>query len=139
MEHWLHMRSDQGTALDFANDQPLNLKKYTQLPSVPPGPSRVFVFTDEHRVCIDDGVFTVPSPWQFAEVNPTPTWVSLPSERHGGGDNFSFADGHVEHRHWLWRRNPRSFSGTAASPANGKDAQDIRWVQHRIPGAPAGP
>jgi prepilin-type processing-associated H-X9-DG protein len=93
------------------------------------------VFIDEHRLCIDDGVFGVPSPWQFPEVNPEPTWVSLPSERHGGGDNVSFADGHVEFRRWLWQRNPKAYSGTRSRAANASDAEDIRWVQNRIPGA----
>lgn len=135
MEHWLNMHSDQGTGLDFANDQPLNLKKYTQFASVNPGPSRVFVFTDEHPICIDDGVFSVASPWQFPEVNPSPRWVSLPSERHGGADNFSFADGHVEAHRWLWQRNPKRYLSAPTFPVNAKDAEDIRWVQNRIPGA----
>ena len=31
----------------------------------------------------------------------TTDWWDMPANRHGQGANFSFADGHVEHWHWV--------------------------------------
>src|SRR5439155_15604000 len=97
MECWLNIRANTGTPLDDANDSPFNLRKYSRIME----PSSVFVFIDEHPVRINDGVFTVPSPWAFPEANVILHWAaSLPAERHNGGDNLSFADGHAEHHRW---------------------------------------
>ena len=132
MEHWLNMRANTGTPLDYANDFPFNLRKYGRIAN----PGGVFVFIDEHPVRINDGVFTVPSPWAFPDANVIRHWAaSLPAERHNGGDNLSFADGHVEHHRWRYLRNPTSFSNNPMF-ANGPDEEDIRWVQDRIPKPP---
>lgn len=136
MSHWLNLSAKTGRALDFANDSPFNLKTYSRVANGDPGAARLFVFTDEHPICIDDGVFTVPSPWAFPENNTTLQWLSFPSERHNGGDNFSFADGHVEHRRWLYLRKPAHFDNTAVRVKNKNDESDIRWVHEGIPQSP---
>ncbi|MBI4658868.1 MAG: type II secretion system protein [Verrucomicrobia bacterium] len=136
MEHWLNMRANTGSALDAANDSPLNLRKYARVANGDPGPSRLFVFSDEHPVCIDDGVFSVPSPWAFPGANSVLSWVSLPSERHNGGDNLSIADGHVEHWRWRWLRKPTRYTNDRTFVKNKEDEADLRRVQDAIPKSP---
>ena len=134
MSVWLNVRANTGRDVDLANTSPFNLRRYSRVAGGDPGTDRVFVFTDEHPICIDDGVFTVPSPWAFPDT--VLYWVSFPSERHDGGDNFSFADGHVEHRRWRYLRKPSHFGNTGTIAKNKNDEADIRWVHDRIPKSP---
>ncbi len=81
-------------------------------------PARLFVFLDEHEKGIDDASFT---------VNPLPadTWSNIPADRHSHGCDFSFADGHVEH--WVWKyRKDRTQGSTAGNEA---DLADLRRLQ----------
>jgi prepilin-type N-terminal cleavage/methylation domain-containing protein/prepilin-type processing-associated H-X9-DG protein len=55
-----------------------------------PPPASAFVFVHEADCTIG---------WSFFGISPG-TWINLPSTIHLKGDNFSFADGHVEH--WTW-------------------------------------
>jgi prepilin-type processing-associated H-X9-DG protein len=57
-------------------------------------------------------------------------WLHLPGERHKGGANLSFLDGHVEgHR---WKSTPKvPISPSGHRPVNELDLEDMRWlVQH---------
>lgn len=136
MEHFLNMRANTGSALDDANDSPFNLKKYARVANGNPGPSRLFVFIDEHPICIDDGIFGIPSPWAFPSVNTKRSWVEFPAERHSGGNNLSFADGHVEHHRWRYLRKPTSYLDGRTFVVNADDEADIGWVQDGIPKSP---
>jgi prepilin-type N-terminal cleavage/methylation domain-containing protein/prepilin-type processing-associated H-X9-DG protein len=136
MEHWLNMRSSSANALDAANDSPFNLRKYARISGGVPGPSGLFVFIDEHPICIEDGVFSVPSPWAFPQANIVLSWVSFPAERHNGGDNLSFADGHVERWPWRFLRNPKHFVSGRTIVKNKADEADLRRVQDAIPRSP---
>ena len=97
---WLSSRQDdQGTAFGIRFDfdtYPTMVLKLGHL--VQPGPSRVFVFVDEHEDAIDDGL------WNSYNDDGSTTiqdvWLSLPADRHGQGANLSFADGHVEFKRW---------------------------------------
>ena len=67
-----------------------------------PGPSRAFVFIDEHEKSIQQGGFGLNTmTWQ-----PGPSWtalwnwISFPATRHNNGCVLSFADGHAEIWHW---------------------------------------
>ncbi len=98
-------------------------RKMTDL--LTPGPSESFVFLDEHPDSINDGGFNPPRPTQ---------WVDLPSNVHGGGGTFAFADGHSEiHR---WQSTVRAipvqivpYTGSAV-PAGDRD---MLWVHQRSP------
>ncbi len=59
-----------------------------------PGPTKTFVFIDNHPKTTGGGLFSVPQPslWE---------WYHFPDVRHQNGANLSFADGHVEH--WRWK------------------------------------
>jgi prepilin-type processing-associated H-X9-DG protein len=93
-----------------------------------PPPARVFSFLDVAEHAIPDGCFVVLFPGHPEGENQ---WNDIPADRHGGGGNLAFCDGHIEHRRWQWakaHKNP--FTGTE----NSRDLQDLRWMQERLPG-----
>ena len=68
--------------------------KFAQITNPPT--SRLFVFIDENEQTLFDDQFGYPMP------NYMPgTWWDMPANRHDQGANLSFADGHVEHWHWV--------------------------------------
>jgi len=58
-----------------------------------PGPSDIWVITDEHPDSVDDGQLYVSS-------TPSTTFTELPSNQHGGSCGLAFADGHAEIHKW---------------------------------------
>jgi prepilin-type N-terminal cleavage/methylation domain-containing protein/prepilin-type processing-associated H-X9-DG protein len=60
-----------------------------------PPPAYALVFLHESDVTIDDGY------WAIDVIDRE--WQNFPALLHMNGDNFSFADGHVEHWTWLSR------------------------------------
>ena len=59
-----------------------------------PGPSRTWVFTDQHPDSIDDLIlYTAPF--------PTTTFTELPGNLHNGAAGVTFGDGHVEMHRWI--------------------------------------
>jgi len=97
---------------------------YSGIGSSAPGPSKTFIFIDEHEQSIDDGIFTM-----FSNL----VWAELPADRHNQGCNLSFFDSHVEHHRW---QAPKKFTGTyeiqVATTDGGKDRRDWFWLQERI-------
>ncbi len=71
---------------------PVN-RKYSDI--LRPGPSKAFVFLDEHEISIDDGYFAI-------NVDP-PVWQNYPATWHQNGAVLAFADGHAEY--WRWFEN----------------------------------
>src|SRR5437764_1311965 len=60
-------------------------------------PSRTFAFLDEQPDSIDDGLFGMYDPIHWTQPDAEPelkTWLEMPSDRHNGGCNFCFVDGH---------------------------------------------
>jgi prepilin-type N-terminal cleavage/methylation domain-containing protein/prepilin-type processing-associated H-X9-DG protein len=64
---------------------------------VAPGPSRTWVFVDEHPDSMNDGFFVI-------DMNPYPTGTpvlpDVPGSYHNGACGFAFADGHSEIHKW---------------------------------------
>ena len=105
-----------------------------------PGPSKIFVFTDEREDAINWGNFYVDmagAPTSTSGGNPAAyKMADMPSYYHGPGScSFSIADGHSEMRKW---KDPRTMSPPlahqvltfngyteTASPRN----VDIAWLQ----------
>jgi prepilin-type processing-associated H-X9-DG protein len=81
--------------------------------------SSVFVFLDENEQTIDDGVYLL-----YRE--PADFWQNSPSDRHSGGANLSFADGHCER--WQWRF-PKKMQNYQAPVANAEDLRDLKRLQ----------
>jgi prepilin-type N-terminal cleavage/methylation domain-containing protein/prepilin-type processing-associated H-X9-DG protein len=69
-------------------------KKFTQIRT--PTPAACLVFVDEMEETLYDAEFGMPTDF----YDGTTMWWDMPSNRHGQGANFSFADSHVEH--WRW-------------------------------------
>jgi prepilin-type processing-associated H-X9-DG protein len=84
-----------------------------------PGPSMLWVLTDEDPVGLNDAA--------FAFNMATPKWQDCPGSYHAGGCGFAFADGHSEtHR---WRTIPRKFFGGAMTDPVAQ--QDWAWMRDR--------
>jgi prepilin-type processing-associated H-X9-DG protein len=67
------------------------VKKSTQFHS--PGPSDVWVFSDEHPDSIDDALL-------YSASYAVTTFTELPGSQHGGACGMAFADGHSEIHKW---------------------------------------
>jgi prepilin-type N-terminal cleavage/methylation domain-containing protein/prepilin-type processing-associated H-X9-DG protein len=85
---------------------------------VTPGPSQVYAFIDEDDRSIDDGTFWCP-------VEFAPKGGDLPADRHAGGCNLSFADGHAAHHRWRW---PKHNDPVVGWPVNADDKRDLEWI-----------
>jgi prepilin-type N-terminal cleavage/methylation domain-containing protein/prepilin-type processing-associated H-X9-DG protein len=59
-----------------------------------PGAAHLWVFCDESMWSLNDGYM------QVSCANPN--WPDVPAAYDCGGNGFSFADGHVEYRKWIW-------------------------------------
>lgn len=58
-------------------------------------------------------------------------WLCQPSDRHYGGANLSFVDGHVAFQPWRW---PKKVIAPGNTPvANGEDLKDLLWLQTSLP------
>jgi prepilin-type processing-associated H-X9-DG protein len=66
-------------------------KKSTDFHS--PGPSDVWVFSDEHPDSLDDNIFYTAN-FPFNEL------IEIPGVQHGGACGIAFADGHAEIHKW---------------------------------------
>jgi prepilin-type N-terminal cleavage/methylation domain-containing protein len=136
------MEGDADDAIKAANGIPLNQVSYS--PGIPrysyrklstigigtPGPdtSDAWVFCDEAPDSMDDGCLA----WGTLGA-----WFNTPASYHKSGDDFSFADGHVEYHKWFSGYNGanntgicRPTSGVAGgwtAPGTGNPV-DYYWV-----------
>jgi len=62
-----------------------------------PGPAQVFVFVEEPMDRINDGFFVTD---MLTYPGTTDDLCDFPAQYHGGGANFSFADGHCLVKKW---------------------------------------
>jgi prepilin-type processing-associated H-X9-DG protein/prepilin-type N-terminal cleavage/methylation domain-containing protein len=132
MSQYFNLDVVSDSALDGIPGSEFNLRKLAQL--LNPGPSRTWVFLDEHEISIDDGVFgfQVPRP-----PDPGGSWIwgAFPGDRHNNAANVSFADGHVEGHRWRAHRTVTSFTG-GMTPIRSDDAanlEDQHWLWDRLP------
>ena len=102
-----------------------------------PGPSKTWVFIDEHPDSINDGGFGVQMPgnpasypnWNMRSAR----WVDFPASFHNRAGSMSFIDGHAEIRKWLDGRTvvaPTYGSGIATTPTQANNP-DIIWIAER--------
>lgn len=58
-----------------------------------PGPSKCWVYTDEHPDSVDDALL-------YTSTYPVTTLTEMPGNLHGGAAGVAFADGHAETHMW---------------------------------------
>ena len=59
--------------------------------------STKIVFVQEAQLSLQDSVF---GNYPLISGTPINTWYNMPANYHNNGENFSFADGHVEYHKW---------------------------------------
>lgn len=95
---------------------------------VNPSLDKIFVFIEEHESSLWAGSFNVLPKDPLSDV--TPAWTSTPSDRHNGGCNLSFADGHVEY--WKWH-TAQTIQLSSKPVLNQHEVRDLRRLQGSIP------
>ena len=96
-----------------------------------PGPSQLWVTTDEHPDTINDSGFAV--------TMASAVWIDAPAPYHNGGTSFSFADGHSESHKWTRPGTippvTYAISGDASTFAgNTPGNPDVVWLQQHTTG-----
>ncbi len=83
----------------------------------------------ERIIFIDDGGSLAKTQGGWTVYVSRYAWWDIPSDRHGDGTTFSFADGHSEYHKWTdsrtWDDIKRGISGNTNPLRDGN--QDIRW------------
>ncbi len=113
------MVGDPGVLTNQFNPQYVQFFKKSAIGS----PSGIFVFVDEQADTINDGFF----------VNKLDEgrWGNLPGPYHNAGANFSFADGHLEYRHWTVPDTARTVQGTRIDTFQALPPTDFEWLKQR--------
>ena len=115
--------SPDPSRLDYYDPQ--HKTKLTQL--IEPAPGKTFVFMEENEKSIDDGMMVIENPAEVTYYE----WWDMPSDRHSGIGNVSFADGHMEPVKW---RYPKRYSSHGQRVGLAKeDWQDFRRAQGWVP------
>jgi prepilin-type N-terminal cleavage/methylation domain-containing protein/prepilin-type processing-associated H-X9-DG protein len=103
-----------------------------------PGPSRAFVFIDEHEKSIQQSTFAVNAIGFRLFGTGQWDWISFPVTRHNNGCTLTFADGHAEV--WRWKESRTleisAKAGWIAWPANrstGVDDRDLGRMFKAVP------
>jgi prepilin-type N-terminal cleavage/methylation domain-containing protein/prepilin-type processing-associated H-X9-DG protein len=93
-----------------------------------PGPSKIFVFVDEHPDSINNGAFGVmmsdPERPHLAKI------FDFPASYHNGACGLSFVDGHAETHKWIDPRTkpPVKYNGMLALGINSPNNKDAFWL-----------
>lgn len=83
-------------------------------------PSRVWVFVEPNEESHEPPSFRA---WWVDQNN----WGDIPTDRHNGNGNFSFADGHVESHRWKATKEKRH-GDVAYIIQPGGDRDDYNWL-----------
>lgn len=113
--------------------------------TVKPGPSRIWVFIDEHPASVNDGGFGFRMPDSLAATS-SQGWVDYPGGLHAGAGSLSFIDGHAEIHRWIERtsRGPGGLDSRVTdysklNPGKIPNNRDIWWMAQRTSSLDDGP
>jgi prepilin-type processing-associated H-X9-DG protein len=96
-----------------------------------PGPSKTWIFVDEHPDSINDGLFGMHMPGVSGWPTYT-TWEDTPASYHNHACGFGFADGHAEIHKWFDANTLAPILKTSPSTATGTTSQhDSEWIIER--------
>ncbi|MCC6231931.1 MAG: type II secretion system protein [Verrucomicrobiales bacterium] len=93
-----------------------------------PGPSKLWVFVDEHPDSINDGA--------FFNSQTDRRWIDLPANYHNNACGFSFADGHAEIKKWKSSVPKERIDETYAPPTVPAGDHDWTWTLERTSAPP---
>ncbi|MCC6232207.1 MAG: type II secretion system protein [Verrucomicrobiales bacterium] len=93
-----------------------------------PGPSKLWVFVDEHPDSINDGA--------FFNSQTDRRWIDLPANYHNNACGFAFADGHSEIKKWKSSVPKERIDETYAPPAVPAGDHDWMWTIERTSAPP---
>jgi prepilin-type N-terminal cleavage/methylation domain-containing protein/prepilin-type processing-associated H-X9-DG protein len=99
-----------------------------------PGPSRSWVFINEHPDSIDDGIFYLDP--LHGDQSGTGQFTEVPASYLGGGCGISFADGHAEVHNWQGSMANRPVTYGTLHNLNVSGDPDLAWLAQRIPITP---
>ena len=89
-----------------------------------PGPTKFYVFVEEHPDTINDGYFM--NRWDVIQ------WGNLPASWHNGAANISWADGHLERHRWMADTvRPPVRGGVGANGFVPSPPTDYLWLRER--------
>ena len=88
-----------------------------------PGPSKLWVFVDEHPDSINDGA--------FFNSQTDRRWIDLPANYHNNACGFAFADGHSEIKKWKSSVPKERIDETYAPPTVPVGDHDWTWTIER--------
>ena len=103
------------------------------------GAANIWVFADEAMWSLEDGYLQVSL--------DTPSYPNPPANYHSGGNCFSYADGHVEYKRWLYTTSdpkaglknvPYQYGVTGGGGHQGSSGLDMdwKWLRERTSIAP---
>ncbi len=88
-----------------------------------PGPSKLWVFVDEHPDSINDGA--------FFNAQGDRRWIDMPANYHNDACGFAFADGHSEIKKWKTTVPREKINFTYSPPPVLAGDIDWTWVIER--------
>jgi prepilin-type N-terminal cleavage/methylation domain-containing protein/prepilin-type processing-associated H-X9-DG protein len=93
-----------------------------------PGPSLLWVYTDEHPDSINDAGLAV----QCADTSANGVIIDFPASYHNGSAAIAFADGHTELHHWTGSQIKQPITRTILQYIASDDSVgDLNWLQQR--------
>ncbi|MCX6922593.1 MAG: prepilin-type N-terminal cleavage/methylation domain-containing protein [Verrucomicrobia bacterium] len=118
-------RASESLFQPWAND--IMVKKIVGLGQ--PGPSKSWVFIDEHPDSINDGAFYV-NPYAKGTADQ---WIDTVGSHHDGACTFAFADGHAEIKKWSEARTRFPVTYGTLNRISVPNSRDFEWVAERTP------
>ena len=121
----ISMNGAVGKGNKAASDGLLNCEKIFEKTSdvADPGPSKLWVFLDEHPDSINDG--------SFFNSQADRRWIDLPANYHNNACGFSFADGHSEIKKWKSTVPREKVNFSFSPPAVPANDPDWTWLLER--------
>jgi prepilin-type N-terminal cleavage/methylation domain-containing protein/prepilin-type processing-associated H-X9-DG protein len=98
---------------------------------VAPGPTRSWVFMDEHPDSIDDEILYI----NPGETDGTGVFTELPASLHNNACGISFADGHAEIHKWVNAETIHAVTYTVIDQVSVTLNADLGWLAQRTPHA----
>ncbi len=120
-----------GCGTPLGNSRPIYRSYDKDGDVIDPGPSDLFVFTEEDPDSKNNPDFAFEMP-----ANPSPgsyLWVDVPTKWHDNGQSFGFADGHCEIHRWQQPGLIPDFTGSTV-PETQRDGakEDCGWLAPHV-------